>query len=125
MQRILTAVFRKCWRMGQTPSQWKESHVRMLHAQHSIRHRRLTVGNVLVKYGAQEFERWYFGTKGPGGGSVIACGRWDEFLFTVESGGSAIDNHNLCFAGTVGVMFLLGVGEQHSHEVLHLQSLEK
>jgi hypothetical protein len=31
MQRILTAVFRKCWRMGQTPSQWKESHVRMLH----------------------------------------------------------------------------------------------
>jgi hypothetical protein len=40
------------------------------------------------------------------------------FLFTVESCGSAIDNHNLCFAGTVGVMLLLGVGKQHSHEVM-------
>ena len=94
---------------------------------HSIRHRRLTVSNVLVplellvKYGAQEFERWYFGTKRPGGGRAIACGRCDQFLVVVKSGGSAINNHDIGFAGTVGVVLLFGVGEQHPHEVLHLQ----
>ena len=30
MRRIFAALFRKCWRMGRTPEQWKESHLRML-----------------------------------------------------------------------------------------------